>query len=233
MSELNITKLNPTLTLDYILDPNPDKDVALELDTYGLSDIKRNKDIKNQSFVLNDQYLQVSGLLYEDIQTLAQKLAENVITIEEYEHQLDALKSERDALQNKLDSKTAADAELDQRVKLVEKTVSEAETHLAQLKEIRQSDTARIKALHEERNRINAELTELHTERDALQEDIKQLRIERDALIEDRDRIQSEKDAVQAEKDELAADVEGIRQDVQQIIKQFQARMAEAGVNIG
>lgn len=232
MSELNITKLNPTLTLEYILDANPDKDVKLELDTYGLSDIKRNKDVKNQAFVLNDQYLQVAGFLYQDIETLAQKLAENVITIDELSAHIETLKSERDAIQLELDAKEESDAEMEKRVKLIEKTVTDAEKHLEQLQEIRQADTARIKALHEERAKVKAELVELHTERDTLQHDVEQLRTERDQLRAENAHLQEERDAIQSEKDDLAAEVNGIRQDVQQIIKQFQARMAEAGVTL-
>ena len=232
MSELNITKLNPTLTLEYILDANPDKDVKLELDTYGLSDIKRNKDVKNQVFVLNDQYLQVAGFLYQDIETLAQKLAENVITIDELSAHIETLKSERDAIQLELDAKEESDAEMEKRVKLIEKTVTDAEKHLEQLQEIRQADTARIKALHEERAKVKAELVELHTERDTLQQDVEQLRAERDQLRMENARLQEERDAIQSEKDDLATEVNGIRQDVQQIIKHVQARMAEAGVTL-
>lgn len=232
MSELNITKLNPTLTLEYILDPKPDKDIALELDTYGLSDIKRNRDIKSATFVLNDQYLQVAGLLYQDIETLAQKLAENVVTIDELSEMVNNLNAERDRLKADLDAKEESDAEMEKRVKLIEKTVIDAEKHLEQLQEIRQADTARIKALHEERAKVKAELVDLHAERDTLQKDVEQLRTERDQLRSEKEQLQDARDAIQAEKDELATEVNEIRQDVQHIIKQFQARMLEAGVTL-
>ena len=76
MSELNITKLNPELTPDYILKDDANKDVTLELDTFAFGDIKRNKDLKNKDFVRNEDYQAVSGFLYQDIETLLHNSAD-------------------------------------------------------------------------------------------------------------------------------------------------------------